>query len=595
MSKIHVLPDIVVSQIAAGEVVERPASVVKELLENALDASASTITVQIEQGGRRRIRVSDDGVGIPADEVELAFTRHATSKLNSIDDLQQLYTLGFRGEALASIAAISHITITTRHRGEETGTRLRIEGGKVLHRQEVGAPAGTVLDVENLFFNTPARLKFLKKTPTEKRHITALVSRYAMAYPHVRFVLEQDGREILRTTGSGELADVVVRVLGLDAFRQMILVEGEERDRLSGSHVTVTGYVSLPDFTRADRSHIILFVNGRSIQDTRLTYALMQAYQGMLDERRYPVAIVMIELPPDDVDVNVHPTKAEVRFRSPDTVFTAVQRSVRQALLSALSAHPTESTLDSEPAQQTLDLPPSPAEWRSPPSAPPSPYVAQRPSAPLAQTTRSRSVYADDDADLDYIPVGAESPQRPRTLPVLRVIGQISAQYIIAEGPVGMYLIDQNAAHERILYQALQERLESPDDDSIEIEPQTIELPKQLATAFEQSWDLWHQLGFAIEPFGPNTWIIRAVPSLFQGLDVGEAIRYALKGGAEPEQLIRRLSAFAAIRSGEVLSTEEMRTLIQQLERCPSPMTAPDGRPTLLHFSSEQIAREFRR
>ncbi len=594
MSKIHVLPDIVVSQIAAGEVVERPASVVKELLENALDASATTITVQIEQGGRRRIRVSDDGIGIPADEVELAFTRHATSKLNSIDDLQQLYTLGFRGEALASIAAISHITITTRHRDEETGTRLRIEGGKVLQRQEVGAPAGTVLDVENLFFNTPARLKFLKKTTTEKRHITSLVSRYAMAYPHVRFVLEQDSREILRTTGSGELADVVVRVLGLDAFRQMIPIAGEERDRLTGSRINVHGYVALPDFSRADRSHITLFVNGRSIQDTRLTYALTQAYQGMLDDRRYPVAIVMIDLPPDDVDVNVHPTKAEVRFRSPDTVFTAVQRSVRQALLSALSAHPSESSTDASPAQQTLNLPSSPAEWQSPPSSPPPAYAAQRPSVPLAQTTR-HSVYTDDDADLDYIPAGADAPLRPRTLPILRVIGQIGAQYIVAEGPVGMYLIDQNAAHERILYQALHEQLGSDENDSIEIEPQTIELPKQLAKAFEQSWDFWHQLGFVIEPFGPDTWIVRAVPSLLQGLDIGAAILYTLKGGSEPEQLIRQLSAFAAIRSGEVLSTEEMRSLIQQLERCPSPMTAPDGRPTLLHFSSEQIAREFRR
>ncbi|MBC7811298.1 MAG: DNA mismatch repair endonuclease MutL, partial [Burkholderiales bacterium] len=329
---IQVLAENVVAQIAAGEVVERPASVVKELLENALDAGAENIHVAVNGGGQRMIRISDDGMGIPATEVELAFTRHATSKLETVDDLMSLITLGFRGEALSSVASVSRLTVTTRHRDEKMGTKLRLEGGQLLQRQAVGAPVGTVITVENLFYNTPARLKFLKGENTEKRQIASIVTRYAMAYPQVRFVLEQDGREAFRSNGSGQLADVLVAALGLDSFRNMVEVQSED-DVRAEIPVRVFGYTSMPGLNRADRSHITLFVNGRWIHDSTLTFAITQAYHTFLMTGRHPVTVLMIELPTDEVDVNVHPTKAEVRFRDSGIVFEAVQRAVRRAVV----------------------------------------------------------------------------------------------------------------------------------------------------------------------------------------------------------------------------------------------------------------------
>jgi DNA mismatch repair protein MutL len=333
MMTIRVLPDIVVAQIAAGEVVERPASVVKELVENSLDAGASHIHVQIHGGGQQRIRISDDGSGIPSEEVELAFYRHATSKLTTTDDLSRIQTLGFRGEALASIASVSRLSIVTRCTQDTSGTMLNLDGGRIIRRQEIGATIGTVITVENLFYNTPARLKFLKKENTEKRQIALFVTRYAMAYPHVRFVLEQDGREVFRSTGSGNLADVLVAAVGLDQFKNMVEVEGIETGSNGQPHIQLHGYTSVPSFSRADRNQITLFVNGRWIQDTRLSYAISQAYHTFLMTGRYPVSVLMIQIPSEEVDVNVHPTKAEVRFRDSDKVFTAVQRVVRRAVV----------------------------------------------------------------------------------------------------------------------------------------------------------------------------------------------------------------------------------------------------------------------
>ena len=330
---IEILPDTVVSQIAAGEVVERPASVVKELIENSLDAGAKNIYIEAVAGGQKRIRISDDGEGIFADEVALALTRHATSKLRSAKDLQTIRTLGFRGEALASIAAVSHTSLVTRHRDESVGTQIRVEGGQVAQQKSAGAPAGTVLTIENLFYNTPARLKFLKSETTEKRNINAIVMNYAMAYPGVRFVLSHDGRETFRSPGSGQLADVVVKVLGLDYFKEMLAVQGEEHIRETGEFITVDGFVSQPGLHRKDRTRITLFVNGRVVQDSGLTYAVTQAYHNLLDKGRNPYAVLMIAVPTDFVDVNVHPTKAEVRFQNTNVVFTAVQRTVRQGVL----------------------------------------------------------------------------------------------------------------------------------------------------------------------------------------------------------------------------------------------------------------------
>lgn len=439
MPNIEILPDDIISQIAAGEVVERPASVVKELLENALDAGAQNIHVEVVSGGRKRIRISDDGEGIFADEVELAVTRHATSKLRNADDLQHIRTLGFRGEALSSVAAVSHLTLITRHRNEDIGTQIRIEGGKIASNKSIGTPAGTVITVENLFFNTPARLKFLKSENTEKRHISNIITNYAMAYPAVRFVLVQDGRENFRSAGRGQLADVVVKVLGLEYFKEMLEISGEERIRETGGFIVVSGFVSQPSLHRKDRTRITLFVNGRAIQDSRLTYAVTQAYHTLIEKGRHPFAVLMLEVPPDFVDVNVHPTKAEVRFQDTNVVFSAIQRTVRQAVLGYKQAERHENYGQFSEEQRGWAIP----------------YDRKRQMDMDLSSEDEGSLpkfQAHQASDPTEIPDGMGRPEKPRTLPLLRVVGQVGAAYIIAEGPAGMYLIDQHAAHTRILY-----------------------------------------------------------------------------------------------------------------------------------------------
>jgi len=582
---IQILNDMVVAQIAAGEVIERPASVVKELMENALDAGANVIHIAVEGGGRRSIQVSDNGQGIPADEVELAFARHATSKLAAAEDLEQIKTLGFRGEALASIAAVSRVSLTTHSPGESAGTQIQVEGGRVLSCRPVGAPAGTVIKVENLFFNTPARLKFLKAENTEKRHIATVVSRYAMAYPDVRFTLEQDGRESLRTNGTGQLSDVLVTTLGLRTFRDTFEFYSDP-DR----SVRVYGYASLPSHHRSDRSNITLFVNGRWIQDSSLSYAVIQAYHTFLMKGRYPVAVVMIAMPPNEVDVNVHPTKAEVRFQNPNEIFATLQRSLRRALIEQMQTPAiTDGSgfigVEASSSQLGLDMDLESPGWY------PHQYLRAQPDM--------------EENDPTAIPNGPNGPVKPRTLPMLRVIGQVGASYIVAEGPSGLYLIDQHAAHERILYEQFMAEYQRQDRVSqYTLASQTIELPPAEAQLLEDNLDALQALGFALEAFGVNTFVIRSIPALLTDQDPVEVIHGILSdlehGDAAGEtaiedKIVQRVCKQAAVKAGTILSLEEMQGLIRQLERSESPHTCPHGRPTMLHMTSERLAREFGR
>lgn len=590
---IQVLPDSVVAQIAAGEVVERPSSIVKELIENSLDARSRNIRIEVVGGGRERVRISDDGIGIPPEEVHLAFYRHATSKLKSAEDLTSIETLGFRGEALASIASVSRLTMVTRHIDLPGGMSIQLEGGQLLHQRSVGAPAGTVVTVENVFFNTPARLKFLKKETTEKRHIALLVTRYAMAYPHVRFILIQDGREVFHSSGSGQLADVLVNALGLDSFKNMVEISGgEAADR---EQVRVAGYTSVPSLHRSDRNHITLFVNGRWIQDSRLAYAVTQAYHTFLMTGRYPVAVLMILISPTEVDVNVHPTKAEVRFRDGDAIFSAIQRAVRRAIVdlaqtptmrrgwvnSWANANSPDRVTGYGQAELSLDL------------------------QDAGQRTHSRldvgSQYERDSTEVDDLGI----PAKPRTLPILRVIGQVSAAYIVAEGPSGLYLIDQHAAHERILYEEfMDEQLRKPLVSQYVLDAQTINLPPAEARLLEENLEALNSIGFDVELFGSNVFILRSVPDIFadrEPSDVLVKIIADLELEREPGQktledkIITQVCKQAAVRAGQILSTDEMQSIVRRLERCRAPHTCPHGRPTMLHMTAERIAREFGR
>ncbi|MCU0512016.1 MAG: DNA mismatch repair endonuclease MutL [Anaerolineae bacterium] len=611
---ISILAEQVIAKIAAGEVIERPASVIKELVENSLDAGSTGITVEVDEGGRRLMKISDNGCGILAAEVPLAFARHATSKLRTAEDLIHIQTLGFRGEALASIAAVSRLTMITRHQDETTGTQIRLEGGSLTQQKSVGAPAGTVISVENLFYNTPARLKFLKADETEKRQIMTTVTRCAMAYPGVRFVLLQDGREVFRSTGSGQPGDVVVKVLGLETFRGMIEVAEEEPLRGLAGSIQVYGYVSEPGLSRKDRTRIMLFVNGRPVHDNGLTYAVTQAYHTLLMKGRHPVAVLMIQVPPEFVDVNVHPAKSEVRFQDPAAVFVAVQRTVREAVIERAQARPLRGAAGEGGRAGGWKLPYgiAPDEYVTQREMPlalddPGQYALQRssPRTPHEADREDPAARLVDDPDPTAIPEGPGRPQKPRTLPLLRVVGQVGAAYVVAEGPAGLYLIDQHAAHERILYEQFMARYEAQGIIAQQaLEAQTLVVPPPEARLLEEKLPALAAVGFTLEPFGTNTFLIRSIPAMLADHDPVEAVLAVLPdleadktpGQASIEaKIILRVCKRAAVKAGQILSISEMQGIIRQLERCQSPHTCPHGRPTMLHISGDQLAREFGR
>ena len=579
---IHPLPPELISQIAAGEVVERPASVVKELVENSLDAGARAITVTVQGAGKRLIEVADDGHGIPADELPLAVARHATSKLATADDLFRIHTLGFRGEALASIASVSRFTITSRPAEADTAARLRIEGGRPLGGIEpVGAPVGTTVTVEDLFYNVPARRKFLKADATEKRRIDALLTRYALAYPMVRFRLVQDGRVALQTSGRGDRREVLAALYGPETARRMLAVDDAAPD------LTIHGFISPPDITKSHRREIVFFVNGRPVQDTTLSAALLKAYHTLLMVGRYPLAVLFLQMPPEEVDVNVHPTKAEVRFRNPDAVFRAVRHAVRRTLL-AYTPIPD------------LDLPPAPTEprptWLE--SEPSTPWAAPPPEAGQSPA-----------AAPDTPPATSSSEPRQPTLPgqrmpLLRPLGQIAATYIVAEGPDGIYLIDQHAAHERVLFERFMAQQGEEIPSQALLQPVTVHLPPPQARLLEEQLPHLNRWGFQVEPFGPGTFRVRAVPALLADSDPAEALRALVEDFEEDEtplkneieaRIIARVCKRVAVKGGQVLTPEAQKALLRDLEACENPRSCPHGRPTMIHISVDTLEKQFGR
>lgn len=583
---IRILPPEIAEKIAAGEVVERPASVVKELVENSLDAGATDIRVEISEGGRRLIRVADNGHGIPEDEVELAFARHATSKLVTADDLQRIRTLGFRGEALASIAAVSIVTMVTRHKDEAAGTAIRLEDGVVISKERRGMSPGTIITVEHLFHNVPARLKFLRQPATEAAHVHAIVGRYALAFPERRFSLAHGDRVLLQTTGSGDVLEVLSRVYDHETAAQMIPLPSGERQG-----VRVSGFISQPSLTRSNRTYLTLFLNRRWIHDNGINQAIIQGYHTLLPQGRYPLAVVFLEMPPEWVDVNVHPTKTEVRFADGRRVFRAVMEAVRQAL----SEH--ASVPGFEPRAEPTSWP-GWAERRQ------ALISAGRPD--VGEDQMSLPLPRPEPSSVTLRPAPSPPPaQKREALPLLRVVGQIGASYIVAEGPDGMYLIDQHAAHERILYEQLMEQRERGEIPvQALLEPLSITLPPVLAAAASEALDDLRKLGFDLEPFGQNAFLLRSVPAILSEHEPRRALEDVLESleserhsvaQAQEEALIRVVCKRAAIKAGQALSMAEMQEMIRQLEACRSPRTCPHGRPTMIHISAEQLARGFGR
>lgn len=574
---IVVLAPEVAAEIAAGEVIERPASAVKELVENALDAGATAVSVEIERGGLDLIRVTDDGRGMSAAELALAIQRHATSKLRTAADLQGVLTLGFRGEALPSLAAAGELTIRSRAAGAMGGAEIDVREGRPGPVVAVGAPAGTSVTLRDLFGRQPARRKFLRTSAGETAQIAQLLSQLALAYPSVRFALTVDGRTTLSTSGGGDRREVAGRVFGAAAGRRLLEVgDGDEPG------ISVEGLVSPPDLSRGTRSAVHLTVNGRVVQSRRLTFAVESAYETLLTTGRHPIAVIEVRLAPEELDVNVHPTKAEVRFRDERAVFRAVQGAVRRAVIGGAPV-PRLGPAGADGATAAEAAVGEPSLWGA--QASPNQVVI------MSGTVESGTP--------------EETPRSVgETLPLVRVVGQVGSTYIVGEGPDGMYLIDQHAAHERVLYEQLvAQRHGAAVETQGLLAPVNVELTAAQGAVFGAAQAGLAELGFDVEPFGERAVVVRSVPAVYRGRDPGASVAELLEALAAPEaaspegadRATMTVACHAAVRAGMTLALEEMRALIRQLERCRSPRTCPHGRPTVMHLSATTLDREFRR
>ncbi|MCH8989180.1 MAG: DNA mismatch repair endonuclease MutL [Chloroflexi bacterium] len=573
---IKVLSPDLAAKIAAGEVVERPASVVKELVENSIDAGASQITVEIKAGGVEQVKVIDDGHGIPTEEVAIAFQRHATSKIDSQEQLNAIATLGFRGEALPSIAAVSRTVITTRQPLNPGGFRMELLWGEPVSSGSQGCPPGTAVEVSDLFGNLPARRKFLRSASAETSRVQEFVSRYALVFPGIRFRLMVDGRASFTSPGNGVPREALLAVYGPQAATAMLEVHGEDPE----TGYQVDGFAGAPSLTRANRTYMTFFVNRRWVQSRMLSFAVEEAYMGLLQVKRYPLAALNISIPYEDVDVNSHPSKREVRFREESRVFSTVQRAVRAVLVA-------DSPVPSLAPPPGSDFPPAVA-----------PSFFTRSAFGGARNGVGMPGYRGGDSGGT---TDAAAPRQPA--PPLRVVGQLKLTYIVAEGAEGMFLVDQHAAHERVLFDRIcQKTLEQEPQSQPLLEPAPVELTPAQGDTLETNREALENYGFQFEPFGDGSYLLRAVPAIFGEGDPAKALLDVLDMTAF-EGLVRQkedvtaasIACHGAIRAGKSLTEPEMVALLEQLEATPNPHTCPHGRPTMVHFSSQHMEREFGR
>ncbi|MEX2425891.1 MAG: DNA mismatch repair endonuclease MutL [Thermomicrobiaceae bacterium] len=614
---IHHLDTHTIGKIAAGEVVERPASVVKELVENSLDAGATRITVELAHGGRELIQITDDGAGIPFHELAIAMERHTTSKLQRFDDMANLSSFGFRGEALASIASVSDFQIVSRTADASHGGRIRVRHGSIAPVEPSPAAPGTVITVRDLFANVPARQKFLRKDSTEVAYVQRALTACALASPSVRFDLIVDGKHTLTTDGSGKLGNALVGIVGTEIAAQMVPITSspaQDPDDPERPNIVVDGYIGLPTITRGNRQQMFVTVNRRWIDHRPLNFAIEQAYHSLIMAGRFPIAAVDIQVPPERLDVNVHPTKREVRFSDERLIFKVLQRAVRETLMvyTADQAVPqiTHSPMSRETAQRRMALA-NPAS-----AASPAPHQHERPIDPANHLRPPDDIVnrpgengestasALGETTLpphEREPANGHAP--PSEMPVLRVLGQVGGNYIIAEGPDGMYLVDQHAAHERVVYERLLTQYQSGNlDQQWLLDAIVAELtPDQLSTLETCREDLLG-LGFEVEDFGSNSVAVRAIPAVMRGRDIEKNLRVILdeiasggRGDSMFDSLVISAACHSSIRSGQTLTLPEMRELIVQLERCSSPRACGHGRPTMLLMSQDELARQFER
>ncbi len=618
MSSIQILPADVAAKIAAGEVVERPASIVKEVVENAIDAGATRITVDLQGGGATALRVTDNGRGVARDDLPLVFARHATSKLRALDDLEELHTLGFRGEALASIGAVADVTFASRPADAPAGASLCMAHGALGEVGALALPPGSIITVRDLFAHVPARLKFLKSRQAEAGYCVQVLERYALAYPEIAFTVLSEGRLALRTPGDGQLTSAIAQIYDLATAEQMIPLRYGADDEwqalpLNERPPVVTGMTSRPASYKSTKQHIHIFVNRRWVRSQSLTYAVEEAYHSLLLTGRHPIAIVNLDLDPALLDVNVHPAKTEIKFARERQVYAAVQRAVRAAVVTTTEAPaissgafaPPPSPLPSEAGEGESTQKDTSVDRRAQPvmGSPLSTTGGEGLGAgprPLWNAGALRQVERPPERQ-----AVAQPPPPPR-LPALRVLGQVSQSYIITEGPDGVYMIDQHAAHERILLEKMvrQWRGQALPAQGL-LEPVVVALPPDIYEAVEERLDALRQLSFDMEPFGAASFIVRAVPVPLAAHASAEGLAELLPelvgaegaGHAETweEHALANIACRSAIKAGKALAPDEQRELVRQLEGVDARHSCCHGRPTTIHLSLDALEREFAR
>ena len=606
MRKVKLLDTNTINKIAAGEVVERPASVVKELVENAIDAGAKRIEVEIQNGGKALIRVTDDGSGMNREDAALSVKRHATSKLSSVADLAQISTLGFRGEALPTIAAVSKFTLQTRRAEDELGTKITIDGGKFQDTHEVGCKVGTTILVEELFFNTPARLKFLKATPTEANKINDFVIKLALSRPDIAFRLINGNRTALATPGNGNLLDTLSAIYGTELTDSLLTLTREDTD------LNLRGFVSKPNILKSYRSWQTFIVNGRVVDSRTISKAVDESYKALIPKTGFPLAVVKIDVPQNSIDVNVHPQKLEIKFEDEGKIFKAVYHATREAIEDKHSAEHNLTEVATVPDAPRFEqfvieedfLPPektqsdkkisddkkSPTNKKSPPDKVPSKI------SPLEKISLP-----------DKAPAPEKIPAPDKTPEIeLEPIGQVARCYIVAQGGNDLYIVDQHAAHERILFDRLSSYAEKIPAQGLLIH-RVLKFDSREAELIEKNLEVFAELGFTMEPSGVNEFRLIEVPAdaadtdaenllrgiiaeIFNGVDDSGDIAKKIR-----QSVLATTACKAAIKAGQELNARQMEILLGDLSKTPHPHTCPHGRPTIIKFSAADLAKMFKR
>lgn len=577
---IKVLSKDTIDKIAAGEVIERPASVVKELLENSIDAGSTAITVEIKNGGIDMIRITDNGYGIECGEVRTAFLRHATGKINDADDLMSIHSLGFRGEALSSIAAVTRTEIITKTRDNISAVRYVIEGGNEISYEEVGAPDGTTIITRDLFYNVPARKKFLKTASTEASHISELVEKLALSHPDISFRFINNDQIRLFTSGNGSIKDIVFRIYGRDITNSLISVDYESE------FIRVSGLIAKPEVSRPNRNFEHCFVNGRYIKSTIISKAIEDAYGERMMQHQFPFAVLLIDVNPSVVDVNVHPTKMEVRFSKPYEIYDEINKTVKAALDSTVNIpHPSIEVNEVKPAFR-YDIPVRPSE----------PFETRRDIDPDIKCDMV-SQRIEEQLSFEEITVPA--------IPDYRIIGQVFSTYWIIEFNEKMYILDQHAAHEKIFYERLlaQQKANAVTSQLLN-PPAVITLSDTEADQITRHYEDFKAAGYEIESFGGKEYAIRAIPGNLPSIDKAELLKdmiadYCEGGGHHDSMYVLEKTASmackAAVKGGQSISFSEANVLIRELLKCDNPYCCPHGRPTMIEFTKNDLEKKFKR